>query len=675
MESSKRRDDKGVAPRRLSLLSEAERAQVLCEFNATAAPYPHDRLIHEIFEEQARNAPRAVAVMAGEERLTYADLNQRANQLAWYLIAQGLQPGGYVPIVMGRGLRMLIAKLAVLKGGGAYVPVDPGLPQVRQAFVFEDCGARLILSEGVSAAAVAETTAVDETLRWVDCAADEPAIRQSPVQDPQLVRRLPAPAYVMYTSGSTGTPKGVVVTHHGVNRLVINNGYADIRAADCVAYASNPAFDASTFEIWSALLNGARVAILPPAQVLEPQSLAQAIRHYGITILFLTTALFNQHAAVSPQIFAGLRYLFFGGEACDARAVRRVLQEGRPQNLLHVYGPTETTTYATWYPVSSMSEDATTVPIGKPIANTTVYILDKHLQPVPIGVSGEIYIGGAGVALGYLNRPELTAERFIQDPFVATPDARLYRSGDLGRWRKDGNIEFLGRNDQQVKIRGFRIEPGEIEARLMRHPVVKEALVIAREDAAGQKQLVAYVTGRDDNRITADDLRAHLKSSLPDYMVPSAFVLMDRLPLTANGKLERQKLPAPGLDAYAKPPFEAPEGQTEEPLARLWRELLQVERVGRADNFFELGGHSLLATQLIAHVRAMLSIDLPMTVIFECPTLRELAAQVEARRQAQLLEALAQGGDSIEELLETVVALPESKVQELMREITTREPS
>jgi acyl carrier protein len=335
---------------------------------------------------------------------------------------------------------------------------------------------------------------------------------------------------------------------------------------------------------------------------------------------------------------------------------------------VHAYGPTEGTTYATTYAVVSVTEDAKSLSIGGPISNTQIYILDGKLEPVPIGVPGEIYIGGAGVALGYLNRPELTAERFVADPFSADPRARLYKSGDLGRWRSDGNIDFLGRNDQQVKLRGFRIELGEIESQLARHARVKEAAVVAREDVPGEKRLVAYVTVADPPP-AVEELRAHLKVVLPEYMVPGAFVTLERLPLTTNGKLDRRALPIPEQVAYASREYEAPQGEVEEILASIWQTLLKVERVGRQDNFFELGGHSLLATQAVLRSRSALSLDMPLRLLFEFPTITQLATQVGARRQAQLLDDIEFGGEAVEELLERVAAMPEREVQNLVREL------
>jgi amino acid adenylation domain-containing protein len=438
-------------------------------------------------------------------------------------------------------------------------------------------------------------------------------------------------AYVIYTSGSTGTPKGVQVTHRAINRLVCNTDYVDIGPTDRFAQASVVSFDAATFELWGALLHGACVVGVSREVALSPREFSEFLRTRGITVMFLTTALFNQMAREAPGAFRFLRYMLFGGEAVDASAVRAVLHEGPPQHLLHVYGPTEVTTFSTWHPVTELDDAAITVPIGRPIANTTAYVLDEQRQPVPVGVPGELYLGGDGLARGYLNRQELTAERFVDHPFSKEGGARLYRTGDWVRYLADGAIEFIGRRDNQVKIRGFRIELGEIEAALGRVPQVQEAVVVVREDTPGDKRVVAYVVVKDGQTEALGDLRSLLKQRLPDYMVPAAFVALPGLPLTPNGKVDRKALPAPEHPTSAAAHV-APRNATEEILAGIWAEVLKVERVGVHDNFFELGGHSLLATQVISRVRQALSVELPLSEIFAAQTIAELGSRIEALR-------------------------------------------
>ncbi|MBP6751069.1 MAG: amino acid adenylation domain-containing protein, partial [Xanthomonadaceae bacterium] len=433
-------------------------------------------------------------------------------------------------------------------------------------------------------------------------------------------------AYVIYTSGSTGEPKGVLVEHRNILRLTINNTFAPLDAGDCIAHLANPAFDASTWEIWGALLCGARVSIIPPDVVFDSARLNRAMIESGVTAIFMTVGLFNEYQDALAPAFSRMKHVLVGGDALDPRKVALALAtEQRPERLLNAYGPTETTTFAVTHRIESVREGARSIPIGRPIANTRVYLLDPALQPVPVGVSGELYIGGDGVARGYFNRPELTAERFLRDPFVADadPDARMYKTGDLCRWLPDGTIEFLGRNDFQVKIRGFRIELGEIEARLVACEGVREAVVLARSDHGGPKRLVAYCLADDDLDVAA--LRESLATSLPDYMMPSAFVRMQSWPLTTNGKLDRKALPEPEDQAYARREYEAPEGEFELLAASVWAELLKIERVGRHDNFFELGGHSLIAVTMIERIRKQ-RFQIDIRSLFTAPTLKDFAA-------------------------------------------------
>jgi amino acid adenylation domain-containing protein len=444
-------------------------------------------------------------------------------------------------------------------------------------------------------------------------------------------------AYVLYTSGSTGRPKGVAVPHRAIARLVLNTDYIRLEPRLRVAQASNPAFDAATFEIWGALLNGARLVGISPEVALAPAALAAELRARRIDVLFLTTALFNQIAAAMPEAFSTLDSLLFGGEAVDPAAVRRVLECGAPRRLLHVYGPTETTTFASWHPVQEVAAGAVTVPIGRPIANTSLHLLDRALRPVPVGVPGEVFLGGDGLALGYLGGPELTAERFVPHPEPGGPGERLYRTGDLARRRPDGAVEYLGRLDHQVKIRGFRIEPGEIEAALIEHPGLREALVLAIDSGRGgdDRRLLAYVVPADGSVPSARELRSHLERRLPAYMVPSAFVSLPAFPLTGNGKVDRRALPAPdGSRPDLGSQFEPPRTPLERKIAEIWAEVFGCPEIGIRDDFFELGGHSLLATRLLVRYQEALGVTLPLRRLFESPTVAELAEAVEALRQA-----------------------------------------
>ncbi|MGC4060738.1 MAG: amino acid adenylation domain-containing protein [Aquabacterium sp.] len=625
------------APERLAteldVLPPAEWQQLLPAPAKAGTPHlAHIQPIHHLFEDQARRQPDAVALLCQDLSFSYAELNTQANRLARYLQDLGVAHGDTVAIVMPRCVHLLVAELAVLKAGACYVPIDADAPIDRQAFILIDSQARLVITDGEYPALDAlQGLAHLDLNRDLDLVATRDGRNLTPEDVPSSTEDA---AYIMYTSGSTGTPKGVVVPHRGVVRVAVDNGYADITTHDCIAHISNPAFDASTFEVWGAWLNGARLLIVDARTVLHPPAFEQVLIDHGVSVMFMTTALFTQYATALSRAFGQLKHLLFGGETLDPGAARRVLAHNPPRNLLHVYGPTETTTFATAHRIDHVPDDATSIPIGHVIAETQVHVLDAALQPAPIGVSGEIYIGGAGVALRYLRRPDLSAERFITARIGTGQPTRLYRTGDLGRWRAPGLLEYVGRNDQQVKIRGFRIEPGEIEAQLARLPGIREAIALAREDHVGHKRLVAYLTlhaGNAAATTTSDDLRERLRAVLPEYMVPTAFVILDDLPLTPNGKLDRRALPAP-LDLLSAVTHadDQPQSEMEQQLAAIWQALLHTPAVRRHDNFFDIGGHSLLAVQLVARVREQLGLDLTLRHIFDAPTLSGLARELEA---------------------------------------------
>ena len=607
----------------LPLLTEDEQQQLLVEWNKIETDYPKHHCIHELFAMQAERTPDALAAVSEDQQLTYQELDRRANQLAQYLRSLGTGPEATVGICVERSLLMVVGLLGILKAGAAYVPLDPTYPPDRLAFMLEDARVTVLLTQNhlLSCLPAGEQQIVCLDTNWPDIASQQ---ADMPYNSPEKMS-VDNLAYIIYTSGSTGRPKGVGVTHRAVNRLVFNTNYIQIQLDDRIAQASTISFDAATFEVWGALLHGAQLVSMTRDVVLSPHDFAAQLREQSISTLFLTTSLFNQLAREDPQIYQGLRHLLVGGEQLDPRWIRAVLKNGPPRRLLNVYGPTENTTFSSWYLISDVSEEATTIPIGHPISHTQIYLLDPRLRPVPIGVTGEIYIGGDGLARGYLNRPELTAERFIPNPFSTEVGQRLYRTGDLARYLPDDAIEFLGRNDNQVKLRGFRIEIGEIEAALSRHPAVREAAVVVREDTPGKKSLVAYIVPKAGETCSGSELHDFLKELLPAYMLPAAFISLEALPLTASGKVDRQALPALTEDHRgAEDSFVAPRTQQEKILANIWAQVLGLTRVGVYDNFFELGGDSILGIQIVARAREQ-GLHLTSKHLFQYQTIAELA--------------------------------------------------
>ncbi|MFE8605408.1 amino acid adenylation domain-containing protein [Archangium violaceum] len=605
----------------LSVLGERERELQLSTWNRTGKPYPREATVHALFAERARQSPQAPAVCYGERTLTYEELWTRARRLARGLVARGVRRGDLVALRLERSPELIVSMLAVLEAGAAYVPLDPSYPVPRQELMLGDCGARLLLHLGPLPFTPA-------------CATLELGAWEASSEDPGPVT-LPEGsgddlAYVIYTSGSTGQPKGVAVPHRAISRLVLGTDYVQLSAGDRVAQASNASFDAATFEIWGALLNGALLVGLSPEQTISPSRLAEALRALRVTTLFVTTALFNHVAREAPEAFSPLDSLLFGGEAVDPSSVRRVLELGAPRRLLHVYGPTENTTFSTFHHVASAPTAGQTVPIGMPIANSRLYVLDEALRPVPVGAIGELYLGGDGVALGYLGRPEATAERFVPDPYGPVPGSRLYRTGDLARRREDGAVLFVGRVDRQVKLRGFRVEPAEIEAHLREHAGVA-AVAVELHGEGTARRLLAHVVPHPGHRPGTEELRTFLRARLPEYMIPAGFSLLDALPLTPNGKLDRSALPdlLPTESGPEQAPLVAPRGPIESMLVDIWRDVLGLPRVSAHDDFFSLGGHSLQATRVVSRLREALRVEVPLRAFFDAPRLSELAARVE----------------------------------------------
>jgi amino acid adenylation domain-containing protein/non-ribosomal peptide synthase protein (TIGR01720 family) len=639
-------DSPDVPLSRLPMLSAEERRQLLYTWNDTQTSYPSDKCIHQLVEEQAARTPGALAVIApaqGEGRdrertLTYSELNRRANCLAYYLRRLGAGPEVMVGICLERSLDLMVGLLGVLKAGSAYVPLDPAYPQERLAYMLADARLPLLLTHrGLDRRLPANSAAV------VRLDADWPAIAQESEENPMIAIQPENLAYVIYTSGSTGKPKGVQVPHRGVvnhNAFMVKT--MGITAADRVLQFATINFDTAAEEIYPTWYTGATLVLRPAGELLTAADLLQLVEAERITILDFPTAYWHEWvyelALLQRPLPPSLRLVIVGGEKASAERYALWQKLAGKVAWLNGYGPTEGTIIGALYDptVDAMPNSRFEIPIGRPIANDQIYLLDRHMEPVPIGVAGDLHIGGAGVARGYLNHPDLTAERFVVDPFAADPGVRLYKTGDLGRYRADGQIEYVGRADGQVKIRGFRIELGEIEAALSQHQAVREAVALARdgETPLAPQRLVAYVVLATPG-VTPGDLRSYLAGKLPDYMVPSAIVLLDALPLMPNGKVDRRALPAPDRTALATgTTYVAPRTQAEEVLARIWGQVLGREQVSVRDNFFELGGDSILSIQVIARANQAGLILTPKQ-LFQYPTIEGLAQVAGSGRAVQ----------------------------------------
>jgi amino acid adenylation domain-containing protein len=629
----------------LAMLRQDETRQLLVEWNPTEGQCGQ-KCVHELFEECAARRPNAVAVEYQGQELTYAELNRRANRLARYLRTVGVRPEARVAIGVERGLEMVVGVVAVLKAGGAYVPLDLSYPMERLQFILQDSAPVALLGSSDGQGLAALKSVIHGGIQVIDLA-NEDLFRKLPETNLERTETgvdTENLAYVIYTSGSTGQPKGSEIPHRSIPGFIFGADYVRWDEETVLLQHSSVSWDAFTLELWSALLRGGR-SVLAQQRVLSAEDIRKYVQDRGVNTVWLTAALFNSMVESDVECLRGLKYLLTGGETASVTHIRRGLEKLPEMRVVNGYGPSECTVFSSCYVVpEELPETLISLPIGKPIGDRRMYVLDQAMNVVPVGVVGEAYVEGASVARGYLRRADMTAERFVPDPHSVDGGGRLYRTGDLVRWRRDATIEFVGRNDFQVKVRGFRIELGEIEARLLECGGVREAVVTAQEDVAGSKRLVAYYTqganglqqSDGGGKFGAEELRSHLAQRLPEYMVPAVYMRLEALPLTPNGKLDRKRLPTPDGNAYSMSGYEEPQGEIETTLAAIWRELLEVEKVGRNDNFFELGGHSLLAITMIGRLRETLGLEVEIGDVFEHSRLSELAGKISGGREAQL---------------------------------------
>ncbi|MDB5054622.1 MAG: lchAC [Bacilli bacterium] len=608
----------------IRVVTDEEERMLLEQFSSVHCGQPDRLTLSEWFERYADETPDQIAVVYEDTSLTYSELNTQANRLARLLRAKGVTRGTIVALLVRRSPEMIVAILAILKAGGAYLPIDPEYPEQRIRYMLEDSGSPLLLTQHDLTDQAAAAAFTGEQLFI-----DDPALYRGDGTSLEPAGGPDDLAYVIYTSGTTGNPKGILTTNVNISRVVKHTNYIDISAMDKLLSLSNYAFDGFTFDLFGALLNGATLVIASNETILHMGKLMRLIEEECITVMFTTTALFNLLVDAGDTWMRGLRKLLFGGERSSVGHVRKALRSMGPDKIIHVYGPTETTVFATYYPVDEIAEDAVTIQIGKPLNLTAAYILGPANQLQPVEAAGELCLSGAGVARGYLNRPELTAAKFVPHPFI--PGEKLYRSGDLARWLPDGNIEFLGRIDDQVKIRGHRIELGEIEEQLLRYDGVKEAIVLAVSSDSGETSLCAYIVGLAGSSLSPDELRSYLALALPGYMIPPICVLLDKLPLTANGKVNRRLLPKVQATLSSSGEKIPPRNEMESKLADLWSEVLSVQHIGIHDNFFALGGHSLKAMAICAQILKTFQTEVPVGVMFESPTIAGLAAYLQSR--------------------------------------------
>jgi len=601
----------------LSMLTPVEKERLLHEFNDTQSTYPKEKTLVECFVSQVNKSPNKTALVAGSSSLRYQELDRQSNQLANYLLARGVSPGDKVGLLAFRSCEMIIGILGILKCGAAYVPLNISHPKGRFQSILENAEiTHLVYSheeildriEGIDCHKIAVSEAFDES-------------ENLPAQNIDSSYS----AYVMHTSGTTGKPKGIVVNHQNVMKLVYEARHIQVNKDDRVLQWSNYAFDGSTYEIFNSLLNGASLYMITEADAPNPDRLSTLIKSNEISVCFITTALFNAFVDYDLDALKGLRLLLFGGELVSPGHVRKAVEVLGDDKVIHMYGPTETTTYASYLPLKLPLDDV--IPIGRPLSNTQIYIVNPSGQLAGIGVIGEIWIGGDGVADGYLGRADLTEEKFIPDHFSQRENARLYKTGDLARWRTDGTIEFIGRRDEQVKIRGHRIELGEIQSALDHCKEVRQNVVLAPKDASNNKTLVAYIV--PEGTFDSEQIKASLRLTLPEYMIPAILIELEEMPLNSNGKINKKELPPIDITALISKDYVAARNPTEVELVRLWEDLLNIDRIGIHDNFFNIGGHSLLAARLVATMREAFVLDIPIKAVFEFESIAKMSEYIE----------------------------------------------
>ncbi|SFB46080.1 non-ribosomal peptide synthetase, partial [Clostridium frigidicarnis] len=611
-------NDVNIKIKDIDICDESEKRTIVYEFNNTKAEYPKNKTIQELFEEQVEKTSNNIAVAFKEEKLTYRELNEKANSLARVLRDKGVKGDSIIGIMVEKSLEMIIGIMGILKSGGAYLPIDPSYPKERIEYILKDSESKILLSKNTLVDAIEFDGQIIDPFNK--------GLFNEDSSNLEKINNSNNLAYVIYTSGTTGKPKGVMCEHKNVVRLVKNANYIEFKEDDRILQTGSMVFDASTFEVWGVLLNGLGLYLTKNETIILPELLEEFVTRNNITILWLTSELFNQIAEENINVFKNLRYLLTGGDILSSKYISLVRRQFTNLKIVNGYGPTENTTFSTTYLIEK--EYSSNIPIGKPIANSTAYILNRNYKLNAIGIYGELFVGGDGVARGYLNRPELTAEKFIDNPFE--PGTKMYKTGDLARWLPDGNIEFLGRTDNQVKIRGFRIELGEIENGLLQHENIKEAAVLVKENKDNEKYICAYVVR--ENSLEELDLKGYLRETLPEYMVPAYFVQLEKMPLTANGKLDRKALSQSSFDVALKE-YEAPRNEVEDTLTKIWSEVLGINKIGINDNFFEIGGHSLKAMTIISKIHKETNKEIPLKELFKSPTIKGLSKFIESARE------------------------------------------